>query len=285
MAPVAMVLLWSTGFIGTRLSLPFGEPFTLLFWRFATTALVMAAVCMAMRVAWPRDARTIAALALTGIFVHGIFLSGSYLAVDHGVSTGIVALVVGLQPIVTAIVAGPLFGERVTQRQIVGLLLGFGGVALVVSSKFTVGTEAFYGAGYAVMALIGMTAGTLLQKRFGASTDIRSAIVVQFAASALAAAVLAQLFETAQVRWTAGFLLVHLWLVFGCSISAVGLTYLLIRADAISKVASLFYLIAPLVAVMGFVLFGETLGVLGMTGMAIAVLGVALVMREPGPVT
>ena len=87
------------------------------------------------------------------------------------------------------------------------------------------------------------------------------------------------------MRWTAGFLLVHLWLVFGCSIGAVGLTYLLIRADAISKVASLFYLIAPLVAVMGFVLFGETLGVLGMTGMAIAVLGVALVMREPGPVT
>lgn len=283
-APLAMVALWSTGFIGTKLSLPYGEPFTLLFWRFVTTASVMAAVCVALGVAWPRAPRAIAACAVTGLFVHAMFLGGSYLAVAHGVSTGIVALVVGLQPIVTAVAAVPLFGERITRRQTVGLVLGFAGVALVVAGKIAPGGPLLVaGVGYAVMSLVGMTAGTLLQKRFGAAIDLRSGIVIQFAAAAVVAGALALAFEATQVRWTAGFIAVHLWLVFGCSIGAVALTYLLIRADAIARVASLFYLIAPLVAVMGYLLFGETLGPAGIAGMAVAVAGVALVVRRAGP--
>lgn len=276
--PVLMVVLWSTGFIGTKLSLPFGEPFTLLFWRFATTALVMVIVCRVMRVIWPRDPVTIALAALTGLFTHAAFLAGSYLAVGSGVSTGIVALVVGLQPIVTAIVAGPLLGERVSMRQAAGLLLGFCGIALVVWGKFSIGSTAFFGIGYAVLSLLGITAGTLLQKRFGTAIDMRSNIVIQYVAAALVTGVLAGLFETMAVRWTGEFLLVHLWLVFGCSIGAVAVTFALIGAGAVSRVASLFYLVAPLVAVMGYLMFDETLGLPGIAGMAIAVAGVALVV-------
>jgi len=275
--PIPMVLLWSTGFIGTKLSLYFGEPFTLLFWRCLTAAVFMAAVSLVMRAPWPRGGKTIAFTALVGLLVHGGVLGGSYLAVDHGVSTGIVALIVGLQPVLTAVFAGPLFGERVTRLQGFGLFLGFAGVALVVSNKFSVGTEAFYGSGYAFMSLFGITAGTLIQKRHGPSVDMRTGMVIQFTATAVVMALLASLFETMDVQWTGQFILVHVWLVFALSIGAIALTYLLIRIDPISEVASLFYLTAPVVAVMGYFLFGETLNLYGFLGMGIAIIGVALV--------
>jgi len=276
-----MVLLWSTGFIGTKLSLYFGEPFTLIFWRCVTAAAFMTAVSVLMRAPWPRDGKTIAFTALIGILVHGFVLGGSYLAVDHGVSTGIVALVVGLQPVLTAVFAGPFFGERVTRRQSFGLLLGFAGVALVVSNKFSIGTEAFYGSGYAFLSLFGITAGTLIQKRHGPSVDMRTGMVIQFTATAVVMGVLASLFETRDVQWTGQLILVHVWLVFALSIGAIALTYLLIRIDPISRVASLFYLTSPVVAVMGYFLFGETLNLYGVFGMGIAIIGVALVMRGP----
>ena len=280
-APITMVLLFSTGFIGTKLSLFFGEPFTLIFWRCVTAAAFMGAVSLLMRATWPRDVKTIAFMALVGILLHGFALGGSYLAVSHGVSTGIVALVIGLQPVLTAVFAGPFFGERVTRRQSLGLLLGFAGVALVVSNKFSVGTEAFYGSVYAFMSLFGITAGTLIQKRHGASLDMRTGMVIQFTATAIVMAILATIFETMAVQWTGKFILVHVWLVFGLSIGAIALTYLLIRIDPISKVASLFYLMPPVVAVMGYFLFGETLNLYGVFGMGIAIIGVALVMRGP----
>lgn len=282
-APVPMILLWSTGFIGTKLALYFGEPFTLLFWRCLTAAAFMVAVSLVMRAPWPRDGKTIGFTALVGLLVHGGVLGGSYLAVDHGVSTGIVALVVGLQPVLTAVFAGPLFGERVTRLQAFGLLLGFAGVALVVSNKFAMGTEAFYGVGYAFLSLVGITAGTLVQKRHGPSVDMRTGMAIQFTATAVVMALLASLFENWEAEWTGQAILVHLWLVFALSIGAIALTYLLIRIDPISKVASLFYLTSPVVAVMGYFLFGETLNLYGAIGMAVAIAGVALVLRSPTP--
>lgn len=278
-APAFMVVLWSTGFIGTKLSLPYGEPFTLLLWRLVITAAVMTAISLLMRAPWPRDGKSIAMASVIGVCIHGFFLSGSYLAVNQGVSTGIVALVVALHPLLTAIAAGPFLGERVSRRQWSGLLLGFAGVALVVSNKFSFGTQEFNGTGFAVMSLIGMTAGTLVQKRYGINIDMRTNMAIQFTAAALVLAVFAAFFETMEVRWTGAFMLVQAWLVCGLSIGAVALTYMLIRLNAASKVASLFYLMAPVVAVMGFFLFGETLSLYGIIGMGVTVFGVALVTR------
>ena len=279
-APVVMVLLWSTGFIGTKLSLYYGEPFTLLLWRCAITAAVMAVVGLVMKAPWPRDGKSIAMASLVGICIHGFFLSGSYLAVSQGVTTGIVALIVGVQPLLTAVAAGVFLGEQVTKRQWSGLYLGFIGVVMVISNKFSIGTPEFNGTGFAVMSLFGMTIGTLLQKRYGSEIDMRTNMVIQFTAASLAFAVFAVLFETMEVQWSGELILVQAWLVFALSIGAVAITYVLIKLNSAFEVGSLFYLIPPVVAVLGFLFFGESLDIYGIMGMGVAVSGVALVTRS-----
>jgi drug/metabolite transporter (DMT)-like permease len=279
-APVVMVLLWSTGFIGTKLSLYYGEPFTLLLWRCAITAAVMAVVGLLMKAPWPRDGKSIAMASLVGICIHGFFLSGSYLAVSQGVTTGIVALIVGVQPLLTAVAAGVFLGEQVTKRQWSGLFLGFIGVVMVISNKFSIGTSEFNGTGFAVMSLFGMTIGTLIQKRYGSKIDMRTNMVIQFTAASMVCAVFAVLFETMEVHWSGELILVQAWLVFALSIGAVAITYALIKLNSAFEVGSLFYLIPPVVAVLGFLFFGETLDIYGVLGMGVAVSGVALVTRN-----
>ena len=279
-APVVMVLLWSTGFIGTKLSLYYGEPFTLLLWRCAITAAFMAVVSLLMKAPWPKNIKSIAMASLVGICIHGFFLSGSYLAVSQGVTTGIVALIVGVQPLLTAVAAGLFLGEQITKRQWSGLYLGFIGVVMVISNKFSIGTPEFNGTGFAVMSLFGMTIGTLLQKRYGSEIDMRTNMVIQFTAASLAFAVFAVLFETMEVQWSGELILVQAWLVFALSIGAVAITYVLIKLNSAFEVGSLFYLIPPVVAVLGFLFFGESLDIYGIMGMGVAVSGVALVTRS-----
>lgn len=278
--PGLFVLLWSTGFIGAKYGLPYVEPLTFLLIRLGLVAVVLALVALASRAPWPKDWATAGRIALAGLLVHGVYLSGVFLAIAHGLPAGVTALIVGIQPLLTAALSGPLLGERVSGRQWVGLLLGLAGVGLVVREKLSVDAEHLIGIGYAMAALVGITLGTLYQKRHGGGMDLRSGTAIQYAATAVVLAVVAPLTETMQVQWTGEFIFALLWLCFVLSVGAIFLLFALIRRGAAAKVASLFYLTPPVTALVAWMLFGEKLGIAALAGMAVAVCGVALVNRK-----
>ena len=278
--PFLMVALWSTAYIGTKISLFYGEPLTLIMWRCLLTGSAMLSVCIVMRVPWPRDLKTIAITAVIGILINVGFLGGSYLAIERQVSPGVVSLVTGMQPLLTAVIAAPFLGERAGPRQYLGLVVGFAGVVLVMLNKIDLGSVQLYGAGFAVVALVGITLATLLQKRFVSDLDLRTGMTIQFLSATLVLGVLASGLETMDVQVTSGFIMVTVWLSFGVSIGAVALTYQMIRRDEVAKVVSLFYLVPPVVAVIGHFLFEETYNIYSIIGMLVALTGVFIVMRS-----
>jgi drug/metabolite transporter (DMT)-like permease len=278
-APALFVFLWSTGFVGARMGTPYAEPFTFLAIRMGFATLLLLLLCLAQRAPWPATPGAAGHIAVAGLLVHGAYLGSVFYAVALQVPLGQVALIAGLQPILTAWFARPLFGERLTRLQWLGMLLGFIGVALVVSSKTGTAMASPAGIGYCVTALLGITAGTLYQKRFCAGMDLRSGGVIQFAASGLLFVVGALAFETREVAWTGEFIFALAWLTLVLSLGAISLLYVLIRRGAATKVASLFYLTPPVTAVMAFALFGETLALSALAGMAVTAVGVALVVR------
>ena len=209
--PGLFVFLWSTGFIGAKYGLPYAEPFTYLTIRFWLVAALLAAVAWVGGARWPRGGGEIAHLAVAGLLVHGVYLSGAFTSMYLGVETGVSALIVGVQPPLTAALAGPFLGERVTPRGWVGLGLGFVGVVLVVSNKLGLGLGTPGGMAMAGVALMGITLGTLYQKRYCAGMDIRSGGVVQFTAAGVLATLLAFLLESRRVVWTPTFLFARAW--------------------------------------------------------------------------
>ncbi len=279
--PLLFVLLWSTGFIGAKFGLPHVEPLTFLSVRYALVIVLMTALALAMRARWPADLRTAAHIGVTGMLIHGVYLGGVFTSIHHGLPAGIASLIVGMQPLLTALGAGWLLGERVTGRQWLGLGLGFLGVALVVSGKFGDVATAELGAMTlpAVAALLGITIGTLYQKRFCPTFDLRTGSVVQFLPTLVITLLLASGTESMQIDWDPRFIFALGWLVLVLSLGAISLLNVLIRSGNAVNVASLFYLTPPTTALMAWALFGETLGPLSLLGMATAVLGVALARR------
>jgi len=277
--PWTFVFLWSTGFIGAKFGLPYAQPVTFLLLRFGFVLALMLPIALVLRAPWPATPAQLTHIAIAGVLLHGGYLAGVFTAIYAGMSAGLAALIVGLQPVLTAVVAAPLLRERVTPRQWLGLALGFGGVALVVAQRTTLaGVTAFSGA-MILIALLSITAGTVYQKRFCGAFDLRAGSVIQFVAAGLALAPFALHFEHEPVRWTGEFVFAMAWLVLVLSIGAISLLTLLIRRGAATKVASLFYLVPPFTAVIAFLMFDEQLGPLGIAGFALAVLGVALVVR------
>jgi drug/metabolite transporter (DMT)-like permease len=272
------VLLWSTGFIFAKLGLPHAEPFTFLALRFAVVAVLMLAVALAARAPWPASWREAGHIAVLGLLLHGAYLGGVFAAIGAGVPAGVTALIVGLQPLLTAAVVGPLLGERVSRRQWLGLVLGFAGVALVLSDKPVGGFAGAAGYLAAVVGLVGITAGTLYQKRYCRRMDRRSGAAIQYVAAAVLLAALAGS-ESNRIEWTWQFALALGWLVLVLSVGAISLLTWLIRRGAAAKVASLFYLVPPVAAAMSWLIFGEALGPTAIAGMALAALGVALAVR------
>lgn len=272
-------MLWSTGFIAAKAGLPFVEPLTFLVIRFVPVAALMLAVALATHAPWPDNPAQWGHSALVGVLMHGAYLGGVFLAIAHGMPAGIVSLIVGLQPILTAVVVGPLLGERVRPRQWLGLALGFGGVVLVLLGKLTLDGATAAAAGFALVALAGVTFGTLYQKRFCATVDLRSGAVIQYTAAGLALLPLALIGETMQVDWTAELVVAIAWLSFVLSVGTVSLLWVLVRRGAAARVASLFYLVPPITALFAWALFGETLGPVALAGMAVAATGVALVQK------
>lgn len=278
LAPALFVLLWSTGFVGAKFGLPYAEPFTFLLARLGLVSVVLIAISLIGRAPWPKTLRDAAHLAVAGLLVHGVYLAGVFAAIARGAPAGLVALIVGLQPLLTATLAPKLFGERVAPRQWAGLLLGLVGVAMVVSRKLGAADQ-LNGLPWAIAALLGITLGTLYQKRFCTKMDLRTGTAIQYLATCLALAIAAAATETMHIDWTPSFVFALLWLVFALSVGAIFLLFLLIRDGQAARVASLFYMTPPTTAVMAWALFGEALPPIVLAGFVVVALGVALARR------
>jgi len=276
--PWLFVLLWSTGFIGARLGLPHTEPLTFLLLRYLAVIALMTLVSVVSQAPWPASAGAWFHIGLAGLLVHGVYLGGVFMAISKGLPAGVTSLVVGVQPLLTAVGAGWLLGEAVLRRQWVGLLLGFVGVGFVVFDKL--------GSGFgvaallpAIVALLGITAGTLYQKRFCPAFDWRTGSVAQFLPTALVTGLLAALTEHLRVDWTGEFFFALGWLVLVLSVGAISLLNWLIRHSDAVNIASLFYLVPPSTALLAWLLFGESFSGLAMAGMGLAVWGVYLARK------
>lgn len=278
-APAVFVFLWSTGFICARYGMPHAEPFTYLGYRFAMAAALMVGACFLFSVRWPRTPMAWVHAAVVGVLMHGVYLGGVFFAVRHGTSAGISGLIAGAQPLLTAALAGPLLGERLRPRAWFGLVLGFAGVVLVVW-KQAGDTGGWVGLASCTAGLFGITLATLYQKRFGVGLDLRAGSAIQFTAAGIMMWVLALSTERLHVEWVTESILSMAWLVLALSVGATSLLLVLIRHGAASKIASLFYLVPPVTAMLAFVLFGETLTPAAIAGMAAAVAGVALVTKS-----
>ena len=279
LAPLLFVVLWSTGFIGAKLGLPDCEPLTLLTLRYAAVLVLMGAVALATRAPWPATRAQWLHIGVSGLLIHAVYLGGVFTAIRLGLPAGVTALVVGLQPVLIALGASLLLGERVRATQWAGLALGLAGVVLVVARKVQGGPAAAALLLPAVVALAGITVGTLYQKRFCASFDLRTGSVVQFLPSLAVTGLVAWRTETMVVHWTPAFAFALGWLVLVLSLGAVSLLNVLIRSGSAVNVASLFYLTPPTTALIAWAMFGETLTGLALAGMGLAVLGVWLARR------
>ncbi|HTE50051.1 MAG TPA: DMT family transporter [Kofleriaceae bacterium] len=283
LAPALFVLLWSTGFIGAKLGLPYAEPLVFLAVRYALVLAATSMVALVTRARWPASWRAAGHIAVTGVLVHGVYLGGVFMAIHRGLPAGVAALVVGMQPLLTALGAGWLLDERVTRRQWLGLALGFAGVTLVVGNKVAAGTVALAALpallAPIVVALVGITAGTLYQKRFCPRFELATGAVIQFAPTLLLTAIAAACTESLDIAWTGSFVFALTWLVLVLSLGAITLLNLLIRSGSAVNVASLFYLTPPTTALVAWAMFGETLTGLALIGMIVAVAGVWLARR------
>ena len=277
--PFLFVFLWSTGFIGAKFGLPYAEPLSFLLVRYLIVIALMTVIALATRAPWPRERRQWLHIGVSGILVHAVYLGGVFVAIGHGLPAGVTALVVGMQPLLTALGAGGFLGERVSGRQWSGLALGFVGVALVVSGSFRGGEALGSMLTPALVALFGITAGTLYQKRFCARFDLRTGSVIQFVPTAAVTALAVAGFEDFRIEWTGSFAFALAWLVLVLSLGAISLLNLLIRSGSAVNVASLFYLTPPTTALIAWAVFGESLSLAAGAGMILAVGGVYLVGR------
>jgi drug/metabolite transporter (DMT)-like permease len=277
-APVLFVLLWSTGFIGARYGLPYIEPLTFLAVRMAFVVLIMAAIAFIGRASAPR-AREIRHSLIAGSLVHGLYLGGVFTAISQGVPAGISALIPGLQPILTSTIANRFMGEAVTRMQWFGLALGLVGVVMVLHDRNIVMAGSTLGWIASFASLIGITTGTLYQKRYCGGIDWRAGNLVQYIGAGVLFAAGAFAFETREIRWSGELIFALAWLTLVLSIAAIGLMYWLIRRSAATGFASLFYLVPVVTALFAFILFGERLDAISITGMIVCAGGVVLANR------
>ena len=279
-APGTFVVLWATGFVGAKYGLPFAEPLTFLALRFAIVVVILVLAALVTRAPWPQRPVAFIHSAVSGILIHGIYLGGVFWAISLGLPAGISALVVGTQPLLSAVLSGPLLGERVRAQHWVGLVIGFLGILLVLtpaldSSGLTALTPASIG--LCIGALIGITLGTIYQKAFSAAADLRTGGIIQYSAALAVIGPAALWLERNTVIWSADFIAVLGWLVIVLSIGAISLLMIIIRHGEISKVATLFYLVPAVTALLAWGLFGERLNSLQLGGMGLAAFSVWLV--------
>jgi len=281
--PLFFVFLWSSGFVVAKFGLPYAPPLTFLIVRCLGVLIVLLPIVLVWRAPWPYG--QIRHVALAGLLLQAGYLGGVWSAINLGMPAGLTALIVGMQPILTA-AAAPLIGERVRPLQWLGLLLGLGGVALVVVAKLGLAGVTPAGLSLCLLALASITAGTMYQRRFCPRFDLRTGTAIQFGATVLVLAPFAIWLEGldpafSRITWSPDFIVALLWSVFALSIGAIFLLFKLIGRSQATEVTSLMYLTPPTTAIMAWLLFGEAFNLLGLAGMALAVTGVAFVVKKP----
>ncbi len=278
--PYLFVLLWSTGFIGAKYTLPYAEPMTLLGVRMWLTTALLGALFF-RRIVTTLTLREIMHTVVAGVLIHVLYLGGVFTAIGLGMSAGLAALLVGLQPILTALLSFFLFREPLPARQIAGLIAGIIGVSMVVSMNIGPVETAFPVAAYcfAAAALVGITIGTLYQKKHCGGFDLPASLFFQYLGAALVLTVLAYTFESRNIIWSTQFVLGLLWLVVVLSIFSVWLLMILIEHGHATRVASYFYLVPTATAVLAYFLFHEQLTPLAIAGMVLTAVGVYLVVK------
>ena len=279
--PGLFVLIWSTGYIVAKFGVPYAEPFTFLALRFAFSIAVLLAVALLTGAPWPRTWAETGHALVSGVLIHGLYLGGVWWAIARGLPAGIAALIVGLQPLLTALMARRMLGEALRPAQWLGILAGFLGVGLVLAPKLA--GDALAAASLAAVAAtltatLAFTLGTFYQKRFLTGADLRTGSLLQYLGALAPTAFLAAA-GSPQVEWSWAFIAALAWSVLGISVGAVTLLLVLIRRGAVSRTAALIYLVPPATALQAFLLFGETLTPLQLAGMTLAALGVFLVTR------
>jgi len=279
-APAAFVVIWSTGFIGPIYAFPYAAPLTLLGVRMSLVAAVFAVLMIALRAPRIRRREQYPQSALIGILLHGVYLGGVFIAIYVGLPVSVTALIVCLQPLLVAVLAGPVLGERVRARQWAGFALGFAGAAIVLSPGLASGSIGAPAVVAVFVALAGTTAATLLQKRWGDDIPPLAGTTVQYVAAAVVLLAAAALTEPLAIDWTPTFVAVLSYMVIVLSVGAILLMFWLIRRGTASGFASLYFLVPPVTLLEAWILFGETLTAVALIGFAIATMGVALV-RAP----
>lgn len=276
--PLLFVVLWSTGFIGAKYGLPHAEPLTFLLIRYLCVIGLMSLIALAMKAPWPRDFKAWLHIGVSGVLVHAIYLGGVFTAISKGFPAGLASLVVGLQPLLTAVIVGWVLKEKIIARQWLGLVLGLIGIALVLSGRIQSGFS-LNGLLPALFALLGITAGTVYQKRYCPNLDWRTGAVAQFIPTALLTLLAAGATESFRVEFAPSFNFALAWLVLVLSLGAISLLNYLIRSGTSVNVASLFYLVPASTAAIAWLLFDETLSGVALLGMAIAIFGVYLARK------
>jgi drug/metabolite transporter (DMT)-like permease len=284
-APIMFVFLWSTGWISARAAAPYADALTFLTVRFSLAAIALALIAILWRAPWPASPRAFGHALVAGILIHAIYLSGVWWAVGQGVPAGMSGVIAASQPILTAMLAPALIGERVSGRQWLGITIGFLGILLVLQPKLASLEVAelrpiLFALGVNGIGMISVTLGTFYQKRFIPTADLRTSTCVQYVGAAAATLPLALATENLRLEWNAQTIATMAWSVIALSICSVALLFLLIRNGAVSRAATLIYLVPPTVAVIAWVLFGERLVPLQLAGMAVTAAGVALTVRR-----
>lgn len=277
--PAIFVLLWSTGFIVARYAAPHAPPLTFLLWRFGAVIVVLLPVIALTRAPWPRFGRPWVHIAAAGVLLQAVYLGGVWWAIAAGMPAGASALIVGLQPLLTAVLAGAV-GERASLRQWLGLVLGFAGVVLVLSDRLTLQGAGAAAVSMNLLALAGITAGTLYQKRHCGQFDLRTGSVIQFGASFVVLLPFALATESRAVAFAPEFWFALAWSVLVLSLVAMLLLLVMIRRGRATEVVSLLYLTPPTTALFAWWLFGDALGPAAWAGMLVTMAAVALVTHS-----
>ncbi len=277
-APALFIFIWATGYVVAKLAAPHGEALTFLLWRYAGVVVFMLALALMARAPWPsrRDALH---LAVAGVGIQAIYLGGVWVAIKHGMPAGVSALIVNLQPVLTAAL-GFVVHERVSSRQWLGVLLGLGGVLMVVWHKLQFAALAWPTVAMCVAALLGITLGTLYQKRHVPQFDLRTGQVVQFVAAFAVTLPVAWWTESFHITWNAQVIGVLLWSIIVLTGGGISLMFLMLRHGKATTVTSTMYLVPAVTSVMAWALFGETLAPMAVAGMAVTLFGVWLVVRR-----
>lgn len=284
LAPALFVLLWSTGWIVARYTAPHADPLAFLSVRYIAAAAALFVLCLAMRVNWPSSPATWGHAILSGVLLHGVYLGGVWWAIAHGVPASLSGLIAALQPLLTALSAPFLVGERLTRGQWLGIVLGLAGLLIAIIPRIAVLeasqiVAALIPLAVNVVGMVGVTAGTIYQKRFLQSADLRPTVTLQYVGALIFTLPLALLLEDMRIVWNFETAAALLWSVFGLSIGAIALLLYLIRRGQVSRAAALIYLIPPAVAIEAFFLFGERLSGPMIAGTIIVVVGVYLTNR------